>query len=212
MPSISNLPEIDFLGGQSLRLRRVHEFRGTARHLLALIAVSRQAGPVMWVRSDTCKEQINPDGITAFLDPGRILFVTVSRRKDLFWTVEEALRSGTCTSVVAELSLAPGHLQINRMRLAASTATAPVLGILLLNSGEIPKVDSRWRLAPVYNEQIPCWRLDRCKAHGKPPASWLLTRYSSGFRISDWKPDQTLESQRMSAFEGSGISSTERYQ
>ena len=194
LPDLRHAPCMQLVGQHRLRLGRVHQFIGSARRTLALIVAGHGSGFVLWIRPAADRERLNPDGAFAFLAPERIVFVAVSRSKDIAWVAEEALRSGSCPIVVIEMPTAPGIVAVRRLNLAANSSSVTPVGLLLTGTDDAPRAESRWRLSSVHASDVTSWRLDRCKESGKPPASWLVTKNRSGFALTEWSECQTVAS------------------
>ena len=160
---------------------RVHEFCGSARHVLA--ALLMQAGPaptspVLWIAPKWRSESLHPEGLAAFTDPGRMIFAEARQRQDLLWTMEEALRSGAVPLVIADLTEAPGLTPVRRLHLAAEAGmarqpeTRAPLGILLTpGEGGAAGIESRWHMSC----HPDGWTLSRLRARMAPPKEWMLT-------------------------------------
>ncbi|MEM8740626.1 MAG: hypothetical protein AAGE13_03935 [Pseudomonadota bacterium] len=145
-PSVTLAPEV------VLALGRVHEACGPARRFFAALVAGRLSGPVLWILPAHERERLNPDGLRAWLDPARLVLVPCQRVPDIQWCMEEALRSGACPLVVAEMPDPPALTPVRRLHLAAEagagTGTAS-LGLLLTpGMGGAQGVESRWHLAP----------------------------------------------------------------
>ncbi len=104
---VKNPRQMPFVGELCLGRGRVHEFCGPSRVSAAMLLARGAEGPVLWISQAHGRETLNPDGACAFVDPGRLIFVTPERGPDLLWTMEEALRSGVINLVIADLPQAP---------------------------------------------------------------------------------------------------------
>lgn len=183
-------PELALAEGLALARGRVHEAAGPARRSFALMLAGRAEGTVLWIAPAWMPERLHPDGARAFLDPGRLVFVTPRRAEDLLWTMEEALRAGLVGLVVADLPGAPGLTPVRRLQLAAETgaeiAGPPPLGLLLTpGDGGAAGVESRWHMAPRHLAAATAWRLERRRARSDPPRGWTLGLERGALRIGD---------------------------
>ncbi len=174
-------PELQLHPGLTLALARVHEACGAARRSFALWLASRTQGPVLWIAPAWQADTLNPDGVFAFIDPARLLFVSPTRAEDLLWAAEESLRAGAVALVVADLPGAPGLTAVRRMHLAAETGAAEgartPLGLLLTpGDGGAQGIETRWHMAPAHTGSVPRWRLARRRARSQPPQDWIVTR------------------------------------
>lgn len=183
-------PRIDLGGGVLLPLGRVHEACGEARRTLAVWLAGQMRGPVLWIAPAWRPDHLNPEGMLAFADPARLLFVTPGRAEDLLWCAEEALRSGAAPLVVADLPGPPGLTAVRRMHLAAETggrqAGVAPLGLLLTpGDGGAPGVETRWHMAPAHVGEERRWRLERRRARAQPPQGWtaVQTRARAGLEL-----------------------------
>lgn len=185
----SYAPGVDMLGGLTLDRGRVHEFCGTARRRLALLAAGALSGPVLWIRPAWMPGRLNPEGFLRLADPSRLVFVTPKRPEDLLWTTEEALRSGLVPLVVADLPDPPGLTAVRRLHLAAETGAAEgkvtPLGLLLTpGTGGAPGVETRWSLFPAHGPGgEEAWRLDRLRARMQPEKRWRVAGGREGMRL-----------------------------
>lgn len=148
-------PALDVLGAMALRLARLHEFCGPARHMLAMLAAGATQGPVFWIAPAWATDALNPDGMAALAGPGRFVFLSPRREEDLLWTLEEVLRSGAVPLAVADLPRPPGMTAVRRLHLAAETGAkagmgAPLGLILTPGEGGAPAVETRWHMAPAH--------------------------------------------------------------
>ncbi|MBC2837087.1 ImuA family protein [Paragemmobacter straminiformis] len=184
-------------GGLELLRGRVHEGCGPARVVMAALLMGRSAGPVLWILPAWQGERLFPDGLAAFADPGRLVMVQARRVEDMLWAMEEGLRSGVTPLVVADLPEVPGLTPVRRLNLAAESGAeaaaawrgpAP-LGLLLTpGAGGAAGAESRWRMefAPAGSallEAAQCWRLERQRARGAPPAAFRLRLEAGEVRV-----------------------------
>ena len=182
---------------------RVHELCGPARVALALMLAGATEGPVLWVQPGWLADRPCADGISAFLDPGRLILLRCRRPEDSLWSMEEGLRSGAVGVAMAELTAPPPLTPVRRLHLAAAAGAeaarhhgrpAPLGVILTPDDGGAAGVESRWSMAPRPSRWLMTdarleWRLARLRARGAMPAAWDLSRDRAG-RYGLAPPDQ----------------------
>jgi protein ImuA len=174
-------PCLPVLGEMALALGRAHEVCGAARQLLALAAAAARPGPVLWITPAWMPERLNGEGVTEWIDPGRLVMVHPGRAEDILWCMEEGLRSGAVPLVVAELPEPPPLTPVRRLHLAAAAGAAeghvaPVGLLATPGAGGAAGVESRWRLEPAHDgADAMRWRLARLRARDAPPAGWEAT-------------------------------------
>lgn len=178
---VSVLPDLKFEPG------RVHEVCGPSRRCLALATAGVVKGPVLWIRPAWETARVNPEGMLRFVDPGRLIFVDATREEDILWTMEEALRAGVISLVIAELPHPPGLTPVRRLHLSAERgieAGGSPLGLLLTpGDGGAQGVETRWSLTPDHAAQnVEAWRLTRLRARALPPADFRLIGTPEGLR------------------------------
>ena len=173
---------------QILRLRqgRAHEFCGPARQLLALWALARLEGPVLWIRPRWSDAQLHPHGVAPWIGPERLIMLDVARETEALACTEEALRAGAVAGVVAELAAPPPLTPLRRLHLAAETGLVRrgrdcgLLALILTpDQGGAAGVESRWHLAPcppgpAEDLLQPHWTLRRLRARMAPRAAWRV--------------------------------------
>ncbi|NOC90385.1 hypothetical protein GS610_04150 [Ruegeria sp. HKCCD6228] len=163
----------------TLELGRVHEACGPARRSFAMWLAGQTQGPVLWISPAWEPGQLNPDGMMAFADPARFIFVHPTRAEDLLWCLEEALRSGAIPLIIGDLPGAPGLTPIRRMHLAAEQGGAmgrAPLGLLLTpGDGGAQGVETRWHMAATHRDEARIWALTRRRARALPPVTWQAT-------------------------------------
>jgi protein ImuA len=158
-----------------------------AAHLLGRFGALRPNGTLLWCRRPFGASDALPyaPALAAWFDPARLLMVTVRRDEDLFWAMEEGLRSGMA-AVLGE-TRATDLVAGRRLSLAAEKSGVPAL---LLRGQPAPPQSvctTRWRVAsaathstPGLNDVgAPRWRTElRRNRFGAPSVTetptWLL--------------------------------------
>lgn len=182
----------DALSGGGLLPGALHEVAGRAGEgaaalafTAALAGLALRATPerwVLWCRLDAAEReagQLYLPGLAGFaIDAGRLLLARVRRPADLFWAMEEGLRSPALVAVVGEGALA--DLTVSR-RLQLAAAAGGGFGFLLAPPGAaLPPsaAITRWRVAA---HPAPVGAPSRRRLHvalersrGRPPAAWIM--------------------------------------
>ncbi|MGH1425590.1 MAG: ImuA family protein [Pseudooceanicola sp.] len=194
---------LDLGAGAALRLARLHEVCGDARRTLALMIAARTAvsreQPLIWIAPAWATDRLHGDGMTRFMPPGQVIFVTPNRAEDILWTMEEVLRAGATPLAVADLPGLPTLTAVRRMHLAAETGAAesslaPIGLILTEGDGGAPGVETRWHMGAAHTPaqsraapsatrgrapEIPIegtgWRLECRRNRTAPPRAWQVT-------------------------------------
>lgn len=184
MPHQTHLPAPDALALApeiALARARAHEVTGPARVLFALAAAARLSGPVLWIQPGWTPERLMGDGVSGWIEPGRLIVARARTLVDILWTAEEALRSGAVPLVVAELPALPTLTATRRLHLAAEAGAArgvsPLALLLTPEPGGISGIETRWRLAPAPGwalDGAARWRLTRLRARMAPERTWEM--------------------------------------
>lgn len=162
----------------ALDAARIHELCGEARRRLAIFVASVLAGTIVWIRPGWTKTKLHPHGIYRFIDPSRLLLISLDKVDDMLWVMEEALRAGSVPLVVAEFPDPPGMTNVRRLHLAAeqgakSSANSPVGLLLTPGTGGAPGIETRWSLEPAHGlNGSEAWALSRLRARMAPEKSW----------------------------------------
>jgi len=138
-------------------------------------------GPVFWVSPAWNVDRLNPDGVSEFINPGRLTFLEPERAPDLLWCCEEVLRTGAVPLLVGGLPGPPALTPVRRLHLAAETGAArgeAPLGLLLTpGDGGASGVETRWHMAP--SNAPSHWHLTRLRARAEPPKHWSVDKKGS---------------------------------
>jgi protein ImuA len=182
----------------ALRLGRVHELCGQARHMLAVSIVIQLGGPVVWITQQAATEYLCPEAIADQITPGHILFVTPSNKDMVLWAMEDALRDGHAPVVVADLTAPPAMVPIRRLHLAAEAgcgigACRPLALLLTPGQGGAPGIETRWSLEPAHHNGAGHWTLSRLRARMAPPRDWLMIRGQTGLMPAAPEPEISYE-------------------
>ena len=163
----------------SLPFNRTHEVCGPSRRAFSLMLASLRKGPILWIKSQWYRQNLNAQGIIKFLDPGRITFIETKRTDDILWCMEEILRSGCIPTVIAECDTPPPLTPIRRLHLAAKYGAQinkeKLLPLILTPSnGGAQGIETRWHMSPCHNAISNRWLIERRRARTSPPAAWTL--------------------------------------
>ncbi len=160
---------------------RVAPHDGAALGFTAFLLGRLGPGTLLWCRqpSGTDAPPYAP-ALAAWFDPARLLLVTARREEDLFWAMEEGLRTPGIAAVVGETRAADPTAG-RRLSLAAEKNGVPAL---LLRPQPAPPQSvcaTRWRIAsaPSLDLTQARWQVElRRNRFGMPSAeqtpSWLL--------------------------------------
>jgi protein ImuA len=166
---------------------RVAAHDGAALGFAAFLLSRLGPGTLLWCRQPAGADApIYAPAIAAWFDPARLLMVTARREEDLFWAMEEGLRTPGIAAVVGEFAHSHARRGTDptagrRLSLAAEKTGVPAL---LLRPQPAPPQSvcaTRWRVAsaPSPDLVLARWQVDlRRNRFGLPSAeetpSWLL--------------------------------------
>jgi protein ImuA len=167
---------------------RVAAHDGAALGFTAFLLSRLGPGTLLWCRQPAGADApLYAPALVAWFDPARLLMVTVRREEDLFWAIEEGLRTPGIAAVVGETRAADPTAG-RRLSLAAEKNGVPAL---LLRPQPAPPQSvcaTRWRVASAPSSVAPApspdpmqsrWQVElRRNRFGLPSAeetpSWLL--------------------------------------
>ncbi|MEC9346303.1 MAG: hypothetical protein VYB54_08750 [Pseudomonadota bacterium] len=164
----------------------------------ALLARPGESRPVLWCQSEMSERErgrLHGPGLADLgLDPGRFIFVTPRREREVLWAMEEALVSGAVAVAVAEAG-ALGMTESRRLQLAAGRGGATGL---VLRGPESDRGASaaltRWRVDPAGapaagGSPLPLpgparFDLSLWRCRGGTPGRWSLEQDAETFRFT----------------------------
>ncbi|MEM6596179.1 MAG: hypothetical protein AAF672_15435 [Pseudomonadota bacterium] len=166
------------------RTGRTHEVSGPAALSFALALANARGGTTLWAREDWAPEQLNPVGISPYLDPAKLLIAKGKDQLEVLAVAEEALRSGAVTLVVMELSKPLDLTAGRRLQLAAEAGKST--GLCLIQDGMGSNAaETRWHCAPVFSE-----------SGDSTHQIWDLKKNKSG-TLSKWEVRWDAETRRI---------------
>src|SRR5476649_1402054 len=130
---------------------------GFAAHMLGRFSPRQKAGStILWCRQPLIGIDATPyaPALSAWFDPARLLMVTVRREEDLFWAMEEGLRTPGIAAVMGE-TREDEPTAGRRLSLAAEKNGVPAL---LLRPQPAPPQSvctTRWRVASAPSHSTP---------------------------------------------------------
>jgi protein ImuA len=157
---------------------------GFAAHMLGRFT----PGTILWCRQPALGGDALPyaPALSAWFDPARLLMVTARREEDLFWAMEEGLRTPGIAAVLGETRAADPTAG-RRLSLAAEKSGIPAL---LLRAQPAPPQSictTRWRVTSAPSPEVPGiemlgaarWRIElRRNRFGTPSCeempTWLV--------------------------------------
>jgi protein ImuA len=193
------------LGG-GLGRAALHEIAGTSSALnddaaatlftagIAARACSEGQGTILWIRSKP--DLFAPALEQAGLPPHRLIHAECRRNEDLLAAMEEGLRHGGLSAVVAEIGVA-SMTATRRIQLAAEDGGT--IGLMLKRwrrSGQDPlalpsAAATRWRIGCVPSGELPAsgvsrprWKVELVRQRGGLADEWILEGTDEAGRLA----------------------------
>jgi protein ImuA len=158
----------------------------------------RGGGAVLWLGGSGvpsggmgARRRVFPMGLTNFgIEPDRVVFVELSRPKDMLWVMEEALKCEGLAAVVGEIPEI-GFTASRRLQLAVEQSR--VTGFLLRHQPRSLGVNAcvaRWRVSSLASELaaglpgvgFPRWNVELLKIRNGRPGVWAMEWAGGRFR------------------------------
>ena len=148
----------------------------------------RGGGAALWIGN---RRKIFPMALTNFgIEPDRVVFVELSRPKDMLWVMEEALKCEGLAAVVGEI---PEIAFTASRRLQLAVEQSRVTGFLLRHQARGLGVNAcvaRWRVSALASETavglpgvgFPRWKVELLKIRNGRPGVWPLEWAAGRFR------------------------------
>jgi protein ImuA len=181
-------PICDFFPNGSFPLGAVHEYISSLAEDKAstcgfisgiLSSLMGDNGTVLWI---SASRTIFPPALRAFgVQPDRVVFVDLSKEKDVMWVMDEALKCGALTAVVGEMKEI-SFTESRRLQLAVEQSQ--VTGFIVRHNARMNTTAcvSRWRITPLPSELIddlpgvgfPQWRVELLRMRNGRSGVWDL--------------------------------------
>jgi len=186
------IPVIDAVLGGGLLRGALHEIaaRGEA-HLAAatgfalrLAALSAPSPRLFWIAEDMALAEsgaLHGTSLDSFgLAPERLVTVSVARRHDLLWAMEEALRCRAVDAVIGEMRIGGiDSVMVRRLSLAATENGVFALLLRAVPPNDTSTAASRWIVgtapsAATHGPGAPCFATQLIRNRRGPTGSWIL--------------------------------------
>ena len=166
-----------------LKKSRAHEVCGEGGLVFAAISAGQANGAVVWV-SERWQPTVNPEGLSPYCDPGKLLIARADSQLDVLASAETALRSGAAGLVIAEVSGPVGLTEGRRLQLAAEAGRTT--GLLIIPEGAGSNAaETRWRCGGVSSAPSPRQNHPPQNSHDSTHWRWSLIKNKIG-TLSEW--------------------------
>ncbi|WP_428675181.1 ImuA family protein [Roseibium sp.] len=169
-----------------LKKNRAHEVCGDGALVFAAIAAGQAKGAIVWV-SEHWRPVVNPEGLSPYCDPGRLLLTRADSQQAVLASMETALRSGAAGLVVAEVGGPVGLTEGRRLQLAAEAGGTTALLIIPEGAGS-NAAETRWRCQGVPDSPDSASAVHarpRQNSHDSTRWRWSLIKNKIG-TLSEW--------------------------
>jgi protein ImuA len=167
-----------------------------------LSVLTQNGGACLWIG---LSGNLFPSALKTFgVEPDRVIFIHLTKDKDVLWAMEEALKCTGLAAVVGELREID-FKQSRRLQLAVEQSH--VTGFILRNRSD--KMGSttcaaRWQIKPLPSEPVdglpglgfPRWQVELLRVRNGQPGNWIVDWSEGKFRPVE---KQVLEQQKQMA-------------
>ncbi|MDF1621744.1 ImuA family protein [Pseudothioclava nitratireducens] len=133
-----------------LRAGRVHEVCGPASTGFSAIAAAVAGGRALWVQEAWLADMLTPAGMMPLLDPAKLLLARTQNQTDSLAVAEEALKDGSLSLVVLEVTRPLDLREGRRLQLAARAGGTTGLCLIPEGMGS-NAAETRWRATPIFD-------------------------------------------------------------
>jgi protein ImuA len=153
-----------------------------------LSALMAKGGACIWISS---ARKIFPPAFKFFgIEPDKIIFIDLSREKEIAWAMEEALKCNGLAAVIGEMSDL-SFTTSRRLQLAVENSR--VTGFVIRNNIKQANTSAcvtRWQISPLpsgNDEGMPGigfsrWKVELLKVRNGVPGTWILEWRAARFR------------------------------
>lgn len=153
-----------------------------------LLKVFMQHGGIcLWISTS---RSLFPPALKNFgVDPDRIIFIDLKQKKDILWSMEEALKCGSLAAVIGEIEEI-SFTESRRLQLVVEKSK--VTGFILrTNTKKLSTTAcvARWRIKSLPSEfedgmpglGFPRWNVELLKVRNGNPGSWMIEWHAGRF-------------------------------
>lgn len=156
-----------------LKSGRAHEVTGPGSVAFAAMVCGQANKDTFWFVESWIADELNPNGLSPYCDPKRLLIGRCPSAIDMMASAEDALRSGAVSMVVAELNKPLTLTAGRRLQLAAKAGNATGLFIIPKDAGS-NSAETRWHCSATFDQEDSTLH------------QWQLIKNKSG-TLSNWK-------------------------
>lgn len=145
-----------------------------------LSVLMQNGGACLWI---SLSGNLFPGALKAFgIEPDRVIFIHLTKDKEVLWVMEEALKCKGLSAVIGELQEVD-FKQSRRLQLAVEQSH--VTGFILRNHSD--KMGStacaaRWNVKPLPSEPVdnlpglgfPRWKVELLRVRNGQPGNWIV--------------------------------------
>lgn len=175
----------------------IHEFFSTRNEdsaaacgfIAGIVSSLMESGsPSVWISSSGL---VFPPALKLFgIDPHKVLFIQSTKRKEILWTIEEALKTDSISTVIGEISDI-SFIESRRLQLAVEESK--VTGFLLRQNPRNLSTAcvTRWRVKPLPSAKellipgmgFPKWNVELLKVRNGKPGQWQMQWRKGKFEL-----------------------------